>query len=560
MKDSRKSRRGEPSPRDTVSVSPVKITSNSQPARIFCNSFPAWLRWSSVLALVVSVGLLCLSFLAQNFQTILSVRLIPLLLFALIFALLLNVYVFWHLHREHQETDRAFRDTDCEFSAIFHSVPDAVLILDHTGKCLDANPAAAAILRISGNQLLGKNISCFFSADIAFSLSWLLQNNSGRGRAQLLAGDRTSLFVDFTATANYVPGRHVLILSDVTERTYAELSLRKSEERFQYMANNIQEMFWTMDADTKEIIYVNPAYSTITGHSVESLHKNPSSYRELIHPEDRIRVLSRLQEVVPVGSFDEEFRFIRSDGEIRWVWAKGCLVRKSAETQWLVGTAQDITSRKQAEMKISEQLDVVEAALAEAEALRKSTLALSQNLAMDSVLDTLLQCISELIPFDRATVLFVEEGTELLVAREAPNITPKRIGLTLKASQNIFLERILFEKRAIFLSDVNQEPHWRAILPLDRLTSWLGVPLLAAGRVQGILSLGSEVPHIFTSEHLRLAKSLSIPAAVAIQNARAHERAEIYASELKLRLQQLHPTHLALKIAEGDPFRITNEN
>jgi len=32
----------------------------------------------------------------------------------------------------------------------------------------------------------------------------------------------------------------------------------------------------------------------------------------------------------------------------------------------------------------------------QAEALRKSTLALSQNLAMDSMLDTLLQCISEL--------------------------------------------------------------------------------------------------------------------------------------------------------------------
>jgi len=48
-----------------------------------------------------------------------------------------------------------------------------------------------------------------------------------------------------------------------------------------------------------------------------------------------------------------------------------------------------MTSRKQAEMKIIEQLDAVEVARSEAEALRKATLALSQNLAMDSVLDTL---------------------------------------------------------------------------------------------------------------------------------------------------------------------------
>jgi len=74
---------------------------------------------------------------------------------------------------------------------------------------------------------------------------------------------------------------------------------------------------------------------------------------------------------------------------------------QTGETHWLVGTAQDITSRKQAEMKISEQLHGGGGCRAEAEALRRSTLALSQNLAMDSVLDTLLQCISELVPFDR---------------------------------------------------------------------------------------------------------------------------------------------------------------
>ena len=81
-------------------------------------------------------------------------------------------------------------------------------------------------------------------------------------------------------------------------------------------------------------------------------------------------------------------------------------------------------------MQITEHLDAAEAARAEAEALRKSTLALSQNLAMDSVLDTLLQCMSELVPFDVATVLFVEDASNLMVAREAPRVVPKRIGLT----------------------------------------------------------------------------------------------------------------------------------
>lgn len=241
---------------------------------------------------------------------------------------------------------------------------------------------------------------------------------------------------------------------------------------------------------------------------------------------------------------------MRADGELRWGWAKGFPVSADGKPRWLVGTAQDITSRKQAERKISEHLDAVEAARAEAEALRKSTLALSQNLAMDSVLDTLLQCISELIPFNVATVLFVEDASNLMVAREAPRVIPRRIGLTVKASENVFLEKILFEQRAILLRDVAQEREWRGTRHLDRIRSWLGVPLIAAGDVLGILSLGADAPNVFAPEHLRLAKSLAVAAAVAIKNARIHERAEIYAAELEVNLRELRETQKALEHAE----------
>jgi PAS domain S-box-containing protein len=503
------------------------------------------------------VGLLSVSLFAYHYHPIFAVSLVPSLLAALSFAIFLNIYSLCYLGKEQREVDQAFRATDCEFSSIFHNVLDGILIVNDEGTCLDANPAALELLKCSSSELVGKSIGRFLSDSDSFitGCNSFLQKKNHRGRACLVAGDGATLFVDFTATANYLPGRHVLILCDVTERTRAECSLRKSEERFQLMANNIQEMFWMMHADTKELTYVNPAYTTITGRMVESLHENPSAYQDLIHPEDRIRVLSRLQDLALSGTLDEEFRFIRADGEVRWAWAKGVPVPADGEIRWLVGTAQDITSRKQAEMKIVEQLDAVEAARAEAEALRKSTLALSQNLAMDSVLDTLLQCISELVPFDRATVLFVEDGFELMVAREAPRNLAQRIGLTFRASESVFLQRVLFEKRALLLSDVAPESEWRDAPPLDGIQSWLGIPLVAANRILGILSLGSTSPHIFTTEHLRLAKSLAVPAAVAIQNARIHERAEIYATELEVRLQELRETQKALEHVGGKTLR-----
>ena len=40
----------------------------------------------------------------------------------------------------------------------------------------------------------------------------------------------------------------------------AERCLKESEDRFQLMANNIAEVFWMMNANTKEVVYVSEAY------------------------------------------------------------------------------------------------------------------------------------------------------------------------------------------------------------------------------------------------------------------------------------------------------------
>jgi PAS domain S-box-containing protein len=63
---------------------------------------------------------------------------------------------------------------------------------------------------------------------------------------------------------------------------------------------------------------------------------------------------------------------------------------------------------------------------------------------------------------------------------------------------------------------------------------------------------------MYTQEHLRRAELLAIPAAAAIQNARLFSRAEIYASELENRLDDLRMAEAALVQAQGDR-RISDE-
>jgi PAS domain S-box-containing protein len=501
------------------------------------------LRVCSFATLLGAAGFLLTSILVRVWRPTYSPRLVPILFLALVTAACEGAYRIWYVWTEHRNSDRAFFAASMESTSIFENVLDGILIIDNEANCLDGNPAAAAILRVPRNQLVRRNIRSFMRNCANFERDWpkFLQRGFHRGLTEMLAGDGDTVFVDFAAATNYLAGRHLFILCDVTKGMRAEKALRESQNRFRYVTDNMQEIIWKMNADTKQVVYVNPAYVTITGHTIESLYRDPSFHSELVHPQDRFRILSRLEDVASTGLFDEEFRFVHADGSIRWLWVKA---RRANDDRgrWIIGTAQDITSRKAAEEKIAEQLEATESARAEAEALLKATLALSQNLAMDSLLDTLLQCIGELVPFDRASVLFVEDSAHLMVAREANRCEVSRVGFILSASENVYLHEILVDCEPVFLSNTDTESDWIDTVPFDGARSWMGIPLTAAGTVIGILSLCAYQPAALTTEHLRLARNLAVAAAVAIQNARVHERAAIYASELELRARELRLT------------------
>jgi len=518
-----------------------------------------WLRVGSVLIGFAALTLLITAFSAHLYSGSLSSALLTVVLITLVMAIGLHIRFLVLARREHRETASALDATEREYKSVFDSALDGILILDDQSVCLEANPAALALLGTDRNALVGRSIEGFFASGNDFKAAWerFLERTYEHGETRVSCRDGRSAFVEYTARANFLPGRHVTVLRDITQRKQGEAALRESEERFQQMACNIQEIFWMLNAENMKVLYVNAAYETITGRSCQSLKDNPRSYEDVIHPEDRVRVLSRLEESVRTGQFDEEFRVIRPDKATHWVWARGFPVRDSVGiVRRLVGTAQDITLRKLAEEQMARNLDMAEAARAEAEAFRKTSLALTQDLRLDYVLDTVLQSLLDLVPCELAQVILVEADTRLFLAREVQNCEPHRrlprSLATLDARDSRFLMDILATEKSLLLTNTAQEGEWVNFKGFSHLRSWLCVPLVASQQVLGFLSLGDTHSQIFTHEHLRLAKSLAIPAAVAIQNARLYEQAEIFRAELEQRLADLQQPDEALgKVREG---------
>ncbi|MGB8062762.1 MAG: PAS domain-containing protein [Candidatus Sulfotelmatobacter sp.] len=237
------------------------------------------------------------------------------------------------------------------------------------------------------------------------------------------------------------------------------------ELEFHQMADNIQEIFWVIDAQTKEATYVNPAYEAITGRSCQSLLENPSSYEEVIDPGDRVRVLAKLDEAVRTGGFDERFRIVKPDGEVRWIWVRGSPRRDATgKITRLGGTALDITALKKAEDQVAANLAKANAAHEEAEALRKATLALTQDLRMDCVLDALLRSLAELVPYTCARILVPEAGPHWLALGEKSSPEPgkksPRSSLTFVADESPFFQRIWSEQKRVLISDTSNDKEW----------------------------------------------------------------------------------------------------
>jgi len=135
-------------------------------------------------------------------------------------------------------------------------------------------------------------------------------------------------------------------------------ALKKTEERFRQMADNIQEIFWILLPQTKEVSYVSPAFEQICERSLDSLYANPTSYRELLHPEDRPRVLAELEKLGSTDRLDEEFRIVCPSGTVKWIRGIGFTAKDSAgKVTTLVGTCQEITARKEMEIALRESED-----------------------------------------------------------------------------------------------------------------------------------------------------------------------------------------------------------
>ena len=127
---------------------------------------------------------------------------------------------------------------------------------------------------------------------------------------------------------------------------------REGENHFRQIADSIHQFIWLSDVNFTKHYYVNPAYERIWGRTRESLYESPQSLLDGVHENDRERVREALR-ALSKGEYDIEFRVVRPDGAVRWVWSRGfpVLDGRGAIVR-IAGITEDITERKENELEL----------------------------------------------------------------------------------------------------------------------------------------------------------------------------------------------------------------
>lgn len=180
---------------------------------------------------------------------------------------------------------------------------------------------------------------------------------------------------------------------DITQRKLAEVALRQSEERFRQLADTAPVLIWLNDAED-QAEYVNAEYIRFTGKPAEALLGG--EWQALVHPDDRDEYVSSFQTCTAERRrFEAEFRFLRADGEYRWMLSVGVPRFEQGTYLGYVGSTSDIHDRKLAEASQRAREDSERRRRQEAELLN---LIMSQLEAIDSVPGRARRLVELLVP------------------------------------------------------------------------------------------------------------------------------------------------------------------
>ena len=259
-----------------------------------------------------------------------------------------------------KRAEEASREKDEQLRLLVDGVKDyAIFMLDPEGRVATWNQGAERIKGYNADEIVGRHFSCFYPPEdlrngkpeheLQAAVTeghyeeegWRIRKDGSRFWAHVVitaVRDETGKLRGFSK-----------VTRDVTEHMRAEELLRESEQRLTLASTSGEVGVWDLDL-TADQAWHSLQHDRIFGY--ESLLPNWGAAVFLDHvlPEDRELVKQRFEVAFQNGRLEFECRIIRADQAMRWISAKGEVLRnEQGQPIRMMGVVTDVTERTRAE-------------------------------------------------------------------------------------------------------------------------------------------------------------------------------------------------------------------
>jgi PAS domain S-box-containing protein len=261
--------------------------------------------------------------------------------------------------KQHRQAEEDLKKSEINYRTIFEEAPLGIASVDASnGKFLSMNSIFQKIIGRSENEL--KKLEWMKLAhpdDLPIILEYISKLNSKtipsfKISKRFLRPDGSIVWVDlsFVPLKNGGDSKHknMCMIEDITERKINEEKLKKSEEMFSAIANLSPDIISILNKNG-ELLFNTTATQRIHGYPHEDLIGR--NIRDLIHPEDRERVMFEFQNLLktPGRYVSIQYRSLNKDGSYAWMEANVVNQLENPLIGGIITISRDINQRKKME-------------------------------------------------------------------------------------------------------------------------------------------------------------------------------------------------------------------
>ncbi|MEG4506364.1 PAS domain-containing protein [Microcoleus sp. F6_B4] len=335
--------------------------------------------------------------------------------------------------------------------------------------------------------------------------------------------------------------------AEIEERKRIEAELRDSQRWLSAVIQTHPNFLYVSDLIEQRTLYINREIYSDMGYTIEEIQQMAGGFLpNLIHHDDLPRFsehLSRIDAGKDGESFEFEYRIQHKNGEDRWFVSVDTVFARTADDKpWkILGTATEISARKQAELELKTALAALERQIKQRFLLETITLEIRYSLKQDLVFQTAAAQIGRIFNADCCLIhSYTEHPIPRLsnVAEYRKTASPSLLSLENPVEGNPHVQFVLYQDRALVCDDVFAEPlleNVRDLCSQIGLKSMISLRTSYQGKANGIICLHQyDRPRHWTQDEIRLLKAVAAQMGIAIAQANLLEQDK----QQRLKLQQ----------------------